>query len=153
MIEYNSHDPKRISHFLKVHTLAKLIGEMESLDSDLLFVLETAAIVHDVGIKVAEEKYGNCGGKLQEQEGPAIAADLLTVLNYEPNVIERVCFLVGHHHTYSQIDGMDYQILVEADFLVNFYEENNSVETIRAIFDKIFKTASGRDICRQMFVF
>lgn len=153
MIEYNSHDPKRILHSLNVHTLAKLIGEMEELDSDTLFLLETAAILHDVGIKAAQEKYGSCGGKLQEQEGPAIAGKLLAAMNLEPKVIERVCYLVGHHHTYSHIDGMDYQILVEADFLVNFHEENDSGEIIRAIFDKIFKTASGRNICRQMFSF
>lgn len=153
MIEYNSHDPKRIFHSLKVHSLAKLIGEMEALDSESLFVLQTAAIVHDVGIKIAEKKYGNCVGKLQEQEGPAIAEDLLASLNYEPKVIERVCYLVGHHHTYSHIEGMDYQILVEADFLVNFYEENHSAEIIRAAYDRIFKTASGRDFCRKIFVF
>jgi HD superfamily phosphodiesterase len=153
MIEYNSHDPKRIFHSLKVHSLAKLIGEMEALDSESLFVLQTAAIVHDVGIKIAEKKYGNCGGKLQEQEGPAIAEDFLASLNYEPEVIERVCYLVGHHHTYSHIEGMDYQILVEADFLVNFYEEKHSAEIIRAVYDRIFKTESGRDFCCKMFVF
>jgi len=153
MVEYNLHDPKRIFHSLKVHSLAKLIGDMETLDSESLFVLQTAAIVHDVGIKIAEKKYGNCGGKLQEQEGPAIAEDLLASLNYEPKVIERVCYLVGHHHTYSHIDGMDYQILVEADFLVNFYEENHSAEIIRATYDRVFKTTSGRDYCRKMFVF
>lgn len=153
MIKYNSGDPKRILHSLKVHALAKLIGEMEALDPESLFILESAAIVHDVGIKIAEEKYGNCGGKLQEKEGPAIAGDLLSSLNYESKVIERVCYLVGHHHTYSHIDGMDYQILIEADFLVNFYEDNSSAETIRAVFDKIFNTVSGRNICRQMFLF
>lgn len=153
MIEYNTHDPKRISHFLKVHTLARLIGEMEALDSDSLFALEIAAIVHDIGIKISEKKYGSCGGKLQEKEGPAIAEEMLAGLNFEPKVIERVCYLVGHHHTYSNIGGMDYQILVEADFLVNFYEENHSREIIRAIFDRIFKTESGRDICRRMYPF
>ena len=34
-------------------------------------------------------------------------------------VTERVAYLIGHHHTYDKIEGMDYQILVEADFLVN----------------------------------
>ena len=34
-------------------------------------------------------------------------------------MIRRVEYLVGHHHTYKDIDGLDYQILVEADFLVN----------------------------------
>lgn len=41
---------------------------------------------------------------------------MLENLSYDKDIIERVCYLVGHHHTYNSIDGMDYQILVEADF-------------------------------------
>lgn len=33
---------------------------MENIDAKKLFIIETAAIVHDIGIKAAEEKYGNC---------------------------------------------------------------------------------------------
>ena len=32
---------------------------------------------------------------------------------------DRIAFLISHHHTIDQIDGMDYQILIEADYLVN----------------------------------
>ena len=39
---------------------------------------------------------------------------------------ERVQYLIGRHHTYNDIDGIDYQILVEADFLVNMYEDSLS---------------------------
>ena len=70
MISYNSGDPKRIQHLIKVHSFARLIGLSENLESDTQFILEAAAIVHDIGIKPAEEKYGYCNGKLQEQEGP-----------------------------------------------------------------------------------
>ena len=119
MIEYYAGDPKRIQHFIKVHSFAKMIGESEGLDANTQYILELAAIVHDIGIKTSEEKYGNCNGKLQEQEGPAIARQMLTELSIDKAIIERVCYLVGHHHTYNNIDGIDYQILVEADFLVN----------------------------------
>ncbi len=37
----------------------------------------------------------------------------------EAEQIERVSYLVGHHHTLNVIAGMDYQILAEADFIVN----------------------------------
>lgn len=50
MIQYYSGDPKRIQHFIKVHSFAKLIGEKEELDSTTLKTLEIAAIVHDIGI-------------------------------------------------------------------------------------------------------
>ena len=32
-----------------------------------------------------------------------------------PPDVERICFIIGHHHTYKAIDGLDFQILVEAD--------------------------------------
>ena len=60
--------------------------------------------------------------------------------------------MVAHHHTYSNIDGIDYQILVEADFLVNLYENQNGKETIQNTYNKIFKTESGRKLCSQMFI-
>jgi len=73
MIQYYRNDPKRIQHFTKVHSYAKLIGEREQLSPEELYILEAAAYTHDIGIKPAEEKYGSSAGKLQEQEGPAVA--------------------------------------------------------------------------------
>lgn len=151
MIQYFSGDPKRIQHFFKVHSFARLIGSQEGLDEVELLTLEAAAVVHDIGIRFCEEKYGNCSGKLQEKEGPAIAAAMLEKLDFEKHVIDRVCWLVGHHHTYSNIDSMDYQILVEADFLVNLYEDQLPEESCQAALNQIFKTKSGVMLCRTMF--
>ncbi len=151
MIRYYSNDPRRIQHFMKVHDFSRTIGLLEKLTKEQLFVLETAAIVHDIGIKVSEEKYKSCMGKYQELEGPPVARQMLNELGYSPDVTERVCFLVGHHHTYTEIDGMDYQILVEADFIVNLYEDNASPEAILNAYQKIFKTNSGRTILKNMF--
>lgn len=151
MMKYYTGDPKRIQHFIKVYQFAKMIGEMEGLSEDLQHILETAAIVHDIGIKPAEEKYGSCGGKFQEQEGPAVAEEMLQRLGYEPKLIDRVCYLVGHHHTYDQIDGSDYRILVEADFLVNLYEDGVSKDAVKNAYDKIFRTETGRRVCSLMF--
>jgi len=151
MISYYSGDVKRIQHFVKVYHFAKLIGEMELLDEDTQFILETAAIVHDIGIKEAEKKYGRSDGKLQEQEGPGLTEQMLRKLGYDREVIMRVCYLVGHHHTYQNIDGLDYQILVEADFLVNMYEDKFAKGTIERVFGHVFKTESGKQICKMMF--
>lgn len=152
MTEYYAGDPQQIQHFMKVHNFARTIGVLEQMDEGELFVLETAAVVHDIGIKVAREKYGSSNGKYQEQEGPAVARELLGSLGYEKETTERVCYLVGHHHTYTDIDGLDYQILVEADFLVNIFEEGMSREAAENVFEKIFKTGAGKELCRQMFV-
>ena len=152
MIEYYSGDPKRIQHFIKVHSFAKMIGELEELDSNTQNILEIAAIVHDIGIKTSEEKYGNCNGKLQEQEGPALAEPMLVTLNIDAKIIERVCYLIGHHHTYNNIDGLDYQILVEADFLVNMYEDGMNKEAIESACNKVFRTKSGIQLCNVIFL-
>ena len=65
---------------------------------------------------------------------------MLAELGYPTDVTERVCYLVGHHHTYHDIDGADYQILVEADFLVNLYEDEISEEGQKAACENIFRT-------------
>jgi hypothetical protein len=126
---------------------------MENLPSEQLFILEAAAYVHDIGIKVAEERYGkgNCGGKLQEQLGPEPASILLKKCDFTSEQISRISYLVGHHHTYTNIDGLDYQILVEADFLVNLYEDECSPDAIHSAYQTIFKTNSGKRICQIMF--
>ena len=151
MISYNRGDAKRIQHFIKVHSFAKLIGETEDLSPAELFVLETAAVVHDIGIKPSEAKYGRCDGKLQEQEGPEPARELLEKLGYEKTVVERVCYLVAHHHTYENVEGLDYRILLEADFLVNLYEDGISKEGVQRAYEKILVTETGKRICREMF--
>ncbi|MDO5519851.1 MAG: HD domain-containing protein [bacterium] len=151
MIKYYENDPKRIQHFIKVHSFAKLIAEGEALDPETQFIVEIAAIVHDIGIKPAEEKYGSSNGELQEIEGPFAARKMLSELGFEESVIKRVCYLVAHHHTYVDIDTVDYQILVEADFLVNLYEDGLNKKAALTAYDKIFKTDCGKRICHTMF--
>lgn len=151
MMEHEGKDVKQIQHLLKVHAFARLIGQMEGLRADVQETLEAAAVVHDIGIHPAEQKYGNSGGSYQELEGPTLARELLARLGWEAAVIERVAWLVGHHHTYTGIDGVDYQILVEADFLVNLFESSRSADTQREVYRRIFKTESGKMIFRTMF--
>ena len=130
MIAYYSGDPKRIQHFTKVHSYAKLIGEREQLSPEELYILE------------------------------AVARGMLMRLGFAENVIERVCYLIGHHHTYTGIEGRDYQILVEADFLVNLYEDGRpdgdggfmpDKAAVETAYQRIFATETGKWICRSMF--
>ena len=152
MIDYNNGDPKRIQHTTKVHAYTSMIGKCEGLDEDTLFILESAALVHDIGIRASEKKYGHQNGKLQEQEGPAVARELLMRLGgFTDQQIERICWLVGHHHTYHVCEDLDYQILIEADFLVNLYEDNESPNAIRAVGKNIFHTQSGTRMFGTMY--
>ncbi|MDO4300242.1 MAG: HD domain-containing protein [Clostridia bacterium] len=152
MTNYYKGDVKRINHFMKVYAFAKAIGEEEGLDSKTQNILEIAAIVHDIGIKPSEEKYGSSAGKYQETEGPGETERLLTDLGVDKDTIERVCFLVGHHHTYKNIEGMDYQILVEADFIVNIYEDNESRAAVERVYESIFKTMTGKKYMKDMYL-
>ena len=76
---------------------------------------------------------------------------MMKLLGFDQEVIDRVSFLVGHHHTYTGIEGMDYQILVEADFLVNYFENDMDREMVRKSVEKIFRTESGKRIAQEMF--
>ena len=151
MMAHEAPDAERIQHFIKVHDFARLIGQLEGLDPAVQEVLEAAAVVHDIGIHPAERKYGRSDGPLQELEGPPMARELLSQLGWEEAAIDRVAFLVGHHHTYTEIDGIDYQILVEADFLVNLFEGGRSAEAQREVYRRIFRTESVKRLFRTMF--
>lgn len=151
MTHYYEGQPRRIQHFMKVYGYAKLIGELEGIDKRDQEILEVAAIVHDIGIKKSEDIYGDSAGQHQEELGPAIAEEMLAKFGYDEKLIQRVSYLVGHHHTYGNIDSVDYQILVEADFLVNLFEDDASKESARNALDKIFQTETGREICKVMF--
>ena len=151
MIHYFQNDPKRVQHLITVHSFAKLIAEMEKVDKNKMLIIESLAYIHDIGIKPAEAKYNSSNGKLQEEEGPEEARKVLVNLGYQETDIERICYIIAHHHTYSCIDDIDFQILVEADFLANFYEDNMSKDTILFYYDKYFKTETGIQICEEVF--
>lgn len=149
--KHNQGDALRCQHLLKVYAFSSMIGKLEKLDSKIIEILETAAILHDIAIPYLEKQFGKCHGKLQEKYGPDIAREILNKYNYDQEVIERVCYLIGHHHTYTNIDGLDYQILVEADFLVNLLEDNTNKQGQEAAYNNIFKTNTGKLIFKEMF--
>lgn len=138
--EGNLHD---INHFLKVYAYAKTIGELEQLDRETQLILEIAAITHDIACPLCREKYGNTNGKYQEQEGVPMVRDFLKDTGLDEQQIERVVWLVGHHHTLSPVQGIDHQILIEADYLVNADESRYPAENIVHTKQTIFKTDSG----------
>ncbi|MDR1038760.1 MAG: HD domain-containing protein [Deltaproteobacteria bacterium] len=151
MIDYEAGCPERIQHLVKVHALATAIAEMEGLDPEPRLALEAAALVHDIGIRPGLARFGSSAGHIQEELGAPLAEQLLLRLGYPRPAAMRAAQLVGRHHTYSDIDGPDCQILIEADFLVNMLEEDMGQAAIGSAYRKIFATASGRRLCRAMF--
>ena len=150
MIEYSNGNVHDIQHFIKVWGYAKTIGELEGLDASAQLVLEAAAITHDIACPLLRQKYGSAAGHLQEKEGPALAAAFLRHTGLTQQQIDRVAFLVGHHHTYGEL-GQDHQILVEADYLVNAEENGYPPENLRNVCGQIFRTQTGIRLLKAIF--
>ena len=151
MIRINGNDTRRAGHALKVLGFARCIADSEGLTGEALKTVELAAVLHDIAIRHCEEKYGSCDGKLQEKEGPAIARPILERCGASSAVSERVQYIIAHHHTYVDVDGLDYQIIIEADFLVNREEGEFTHEAFMNFCGKYFKTAAGKVLARLMF--
>lgn len=146
--EGNIHD---ITHLSCVWTYAKTIGELEGLDADTQFILEVAAITHDIACPLCRKKYGSTNGKYQEQEGAPLVREFLADTGMTAEQIDRVAYLVGHHHSPAQIDGIDYQILIEADYIVNASESGYGRQAIRTFMEHTMKTAAGIRLTKTVF--
>jgi predicted metal-dependent HD superfamily phosphohydrolase len=151
MIRFFGSDRKRIAHALKVYAYARTLAELENCAPETREFAVSAAILHDTGIKIAELKYGSCTARQQEEEGPAAAAEILSRLGGSAALIDRVRFLVAHHHSPGASEDIDFRILLEADFLVNFEEGNLPLSSLEPAAKKHFRTAAGLELLRTMF--
>lgn len=145
----NLHD---INHFLKVYAYARTIGLQEGLSQRNQTVVEAAALVHDIACPLCRKKYGNTNGKYQEREGMPLAEAFFQGTGMPPELAERVVYLVGHHHTPEGVDGPDYQILLEADYLVNADESHYTKEMIRLAGENLFRTQTGRRLLHAIYL-
>lgn len=145
----NFHD---INHFLKVHAYAQVIGTCEGLDGETLHTLELAAIVHDIACPLCREKYGNTNGKYQESEGIPLTRAFFEGTDVAGEQLERIVWLVSHHHTLRPIEGLDHQILIEADYLVNAEESSLPEKNIRHMEEAVFKTKTGKELLDSLYL-
>lgn len=152
MIHYSEGNHHDINHFMKVYTFAKTIGEKENLIEKDQMTLEIAAILHDIACPLCREKYGNTNGKYQEKEGVILAEEFLKEIDIPEEMKNRIVYLVGHHHTIDKIEGMDYQILIEADYLVNADESSYSEANIRNMMEKVYQTKTGKELLKSMYL-
>ncbi len=152
MIAFSDGNIHDIDHLTKVWMYAKLIGEGEKLEESLQFILEVAAITHDIACPLCRVKYGNTAGHYQEEEGDPLVRDFLKDTGMTQEQIDRVAFLVGHHHTLTDIQGMDYQVLIEADYIVNASESNYSRENITNFMNRVMKTQTGIRVLKSVFL-
>jgi HD superfamily phosphodiesterase len=147
-------DERRIHHALKVLAVAEMIMSGEQVDDWSCDVVTVTALLHDVGIKVAEQKYNSAAGYYQELEGPPIVRAVMLRRGEPQEIIDRVAYIVGGHHTVSKNDGLDFQIIWEADLLVNIEEDGLAMfpEKLPAIIRKNFYTNTGRQLAAQRYL-
>jgi hypothetical protein len=148
---YFEGDENRIDHAKRVLRYAEelLIEE----DADWHIVIP-ASILHDVGIKVAEEKYGSSAGSLQEKEGPAIARKMVLSLGFKLDDVDEICEIIGHHHTPGVIDTTNFKVLFDADALVNAFDHLADMppEKIAHFIDEQFLTDSGIAMAKRELI-
>lgn len=152
MVAYSEGNLHDINHFMKVYGFARTIGKSEGLPAAEQKTLEIAAILHDIACPLCRSKYGNTNGKHQEEEGGPLTRDFLQPFQLPEAMKERVIWLVSHHHTLTAIDGADYQILIEADYLVNADESHYSRENVQNMYEKVFRTKTGRELLKTMYL-
>jgi hypothetical protein len=145
--------PYGIEHTLNVLENVRQIIKGEKLNWQLAVIVELAAVLHDIGAVEAQKKHGCMDGRFQEQEGPVIALDIMKKHEYEQSIIDRVCFIIAHHHTPEKIDGMDFQILWEADLIENMQvmEVIKDTGVLKQFILDNFKTDSGTDLAFQRY--
>lgn len=151
MIDFSEGNLHDINHFMKVYGFAETIGKGEKLDDETQKILEAAAIVHDIACPLCRVKYGNTNGKYQEEEGIPLTYEFFKDSGLSKEFVDRVAYLVGHHHTLTNIDSLDYQILIEADYIVNADESNYSKKNIINIIEKVFKTNTGIHLIKSIY--
>ena len=152
MVEFYKGDLHDIDHFLKVWAMTKTIGELEGLDKHAQEILELAAVVHDIACPLCRDKYGDTNGKHQELESPPLVEAFFADLPAEGVDVNRISWLVAHHHTYTGVNGLDHRILLEADFLVNADEGHCSCEAIEDARKNFFRTAAGTRLLDSMYL-
>lgn len=79
-----------------------------------------------------------------------LVEEFLKEFSLSKKQIERIIYFAGHHHTLTNIEGLDYQILIGANYIVNSEEMGYSKENIKHFIDKIVKTQSAKIILENL---
>ncbi len=151
MQEYFGDDSRRIDHALRVTAFACQLMETEPATPDLVVA---TALLHDIGIREAERKYGSSAGNLQEIEGPPVARDILSRLGFGETFINEVCGIIGAHHSPGEVDTDNFRIIWDADWLVNLGDEcdTSDKEKVRTIIERTFLTRTGKGMAKRIYL-
>lgn len=146
--------PSEIDHALNVLKNSEIIMDGEEIKGRERELISITAILHDIGMINAQKKYGSTVGSYQEKEGPESAKNLLIDENLREDEIDRICYIIGHHHTFSKVQGTDFQILWEADLLeaLKKFDKETNQDKLKCIINKNFKTKSGLELAEKILI-
>jgi predicted HD phosphohydrolase len=153
MKRYFKQDFKRIGHAMRVARYAERIGKLEAGNMAVIF---SAAYLHDIGIHMAEEKYGSNAPKYQEKEGPEIAKTILSKLGANEKLTDAVCDIVGHHHHPKPDDTVDFKIVYDSDLIANIEDKlkDGGMDSgrLQRTINSSFLTESGRQTAEEVLL-
>lgn len=148
---YFGSDTRRINHAKHVMDYAEELLRNEGGDWHIVI---PASLLHDVGIKIAEEKYGSSKGHYQEKEGPAIARNILLKMGFKKEDTDEICQIIARHHSPGKVDTQNFRVLCDADMLVNFREEVDLTDKdkLKILIGKVFNTKKAREIAQKKYL-
>ncbi|HEX9022855.1 MAG TPA: HD domain-containing protein [Geobacteraceae bacterium] len=151
MKEYFGTDERRIEHALRVTMYACQLMEAEPANHDLVVA---TALLHDIGIREAERKYGSSAGNLQEIEGPPVAREILTRFGFNEQFMDEVCAIIASHHSPGEVDTDNFRVIWDADWLVNLGDEcdTSNRDKLKQIIDRTFMTPTGKALARRIYL-
>ena len=124
MIAFSKGNIHDINHFMCVWTYAKTIGELENLDQETQYILEVAAITHDIACPFCREKYGNTNGKYQEKEGMPIVKEFLADIESGKSTPLKNITSDYHYHTVTADSEETLDLIEEELRKLGFLVEN-----------------------------
>lgn len=153
MKRYFKKDFKRISHAVRVARYAEIIVKAERGNPAVVL---SAAYLHDIGIKKAEQLYNSTASEYQEKEGPAIAQAILQQVGAGEQLIEEVCEIINHRDHPGKDETVNFKCLYDADLIANLEEsmklKTMDPERLIVLPNASFLTEAGKALAKEILV-
>ncbi len=155
MKNYLKKDFSRIGYATKVARYAEKI--VQQTKGAVPAVVLCAAYLLDIGAKEAEKKHGSTEPAYLEQEGPAVARELLTSLKAKEPIIAEVCEIIAHREPAGdREESLNYRCLYDARQIVNLQERTKAAKLPVAELEQFIQenlfTDAGRELARKLFL-
>jgi DNA-directed RNA polymerase subunit RPC12/RpoP len=149
--EHFAPERRHVEHAVAVLAFAEELMRDEEAD---WHIVVPAALLHDMGVKPALEKYGSADAAYQEREGPPLARAVLLRLGLQLPDIDEVCDIIAHHHTPRPQETANFRVVYDADGLVNLASLAPALqpEELRQRIGRLFLTQAGRRKAEELYL-